>query len=84
MTSAAGWLRTLLHYLFYSAALTFSEIRRNNSIGFFPVEEVEVGGLTARKERTATTSYKEPYKATTDTEKRLQPSTARERRATEL
>jgi len=33
------------------------------------VEEVEVGGLTARKERTATTSYKEPYKATTDTEK---------------
>jgi hypothetical protein len=33
------------------------------------VEEGEVGGLTARKERTATTSYKEPYKATTDTEK---------------
>ena len=30
---------------------------------------MEVGGLTARKERTATTSYKEPYKATTDTEK---------------
>lgn len=36
---------------------------------FFPVEEAEVGVLTARKERTATTSYKEPYKATTDTEK---------------